>query len=193
MTYYSVRIEGRKRKTRFKGSRHTVYKKLHDRGYYFDKKAKLWKAEELRAAAEQERAETEQRPKNILLLISIGDYKHVEFDIIVKCVFSAEEFKNLIERSKTIEDAHERIRKETIDMAAAKLRANSHYGLAKMLLHNTEIDYVAGGEYTWTEERPTAAEFTRFEIRNEDRLAEINAKRKTPEEYSTKQKKIEVD
>ena len=181
MTYYSVRIEGRKRKTRFKGSRHTVYKKLHDRGYYFDKKAKLWKAEE------------EQRPKNILLLISIGDYKHVEFDIIVKCVFSAEEFKNLIERSKTIEDAHERIRKETIDMAAAKLRANSHYGLAKMLLHNTEIDYVAGGEYTWTEERPTAAEFTRFEIRNEDRLAEINAKRKTPEEYSTKQKKIEVD
>ena len=175
MTYYSVRIEGRKQKTRFKGSRHTVYKKLHDKGYYFDKKAKLWKRE------------------NILLLISIGDYKHVEFDIIIKRVFAAEEFENLIERSKTIEDAHEKIRKETIDMAAAKLRANGHYGLAKMLLHNTNIDYVSGGEYTWTEEQSSAAEFTRFDIRNEDRLAEINSKRKTPEKYNTKQKKIEVD
>ena len=188
MTHYSVRIYGRSRKTRFNGSRRTVYKKLHQRGYSYDKSVRVWREE----ATEQKKIE---KPKlqNVKLLLSVGDYKHTEFDVIIKRVFSGEEFRNLIERSGNIEDAHNRIRDETIDMAAAKLRANGHYGLAKMLLHNTNIDYVSGGEYTWTEEQSSAAEFTRFDIRNEDRLAEINSKRKTPEKYNTKQKKIEVD
>ena len=176
---YSVRIEGRKRKTTFRGSRKTVYKKLHAKGYKYDKTLKLWKIEQQR---------------NILLLISIGDYKHVSFDIIIKRVFAADDFKNLIERSSSVEVAHERIRNETIEMAAAKLRSNGHYGLASMLKHNTEIDYVAGGQYIWTDEQPAEVAFTRFDIRDDDRLAEVNSKRVVPKEYDAKnQKKIEVD
>ena len=176
---YSVRIEGRKRKTTFRGSRKTVYKKLHLKGYVYDKKLKLWK---------------KKQQRNILLLISIGDYKHVSFDIIIKRVFAADDFKNLIERSSSVEVAHERIRNETIEMAAAKLRSNGHYGLASMLKHNTEIEYVAGGQYTWTAEQPADVTFTRFDIRDDDRLAEVNSKRITPKEYDAKnQKKIEVD
>ena len=184
---YSVRIEGRKRKTSFRGSRKTVYRKLHVKGYAYDKKLKLWTKEQIQLPLQR-------KQRNILLLISIGDYKHVSFDIIIKCVFAADDFKNLIERSSSVEAAHERIRNETIDMAAAKLRSNGHYGLASMLKHNTEIDYVAGGEYTWTDEQPAEVAFVRFDIRGEDRLAEVNSKRVVPKEYDAKnQKKIEVD
>lgn len=128
---------------------------------------------------------------NIMLLISIGDYKHVSFDIIIKRVFSADDFKNLIERSKTVEDAHERIRNETIDMAAADLRSRGHFGLANMLKKNTEIEYVQGGEYTWTDEPVQDTHFIRFDIRRESRLQEILSKRDVPKEYDAKnQKKI---
>jgi hypothetical protein len=176
MTYYSVKICGRKRKTPFKGGRHTVYKKLHSRGYGYDKKTLCWKLPE----------------QNVLLLISIGDYKHTSFDIIIKRVFSADEFKNLMLRSKEIETAHERIRNETIDMAAAKLRNNGHFGLASMLKHNTDIDYVEGGEYTWTDEKTQDAEFTRFDINGQSRLNDIKSKRIVPQEYDAKkQKKID--
>lgn len=41
-THYSVRLEGRKRKTSFKGSRHTVYKKLAKLGYSYDRSARRW-------------------------------------------------------------------------------------------------------------------------------------------------------
>ena len=159
-------------------------KRLHELKYSYDKHYRAWKKEQ------------PQHPpqRNILLLISIGDYKHVSFDIIIKRVFAADDFKNLIERSSSVEVAHERIRNETIEMAAAKLRSNGHYGLASMLKHNTEIDYVAGGEYTWTDEQLAEVAFTRFDIRDDDRLAEVNSKRITPKEYDAKnQKKIEVD
>ena len=179
--YYSVKICGRARKTPFKGSRHAVYRKLHVRGYSYSHYSRCW----------QQRVEPPPPEQNILLLISIGDYRHTEFDIIIKRVFTADDFKNLVQRSKTIEQAHERIRNETIEMAAAKLRSNKQYGLAKMLQHNTDIDYVAGGEYTWTDEQPTDVEFTRFDIRNSDRLKDIQSKRIIPEGYDVKkQKKI---
>jgi predicted regulator of amino acid metabolism with ACT domain len=42
MPYYSVRIEGRSRKTSFKGSRHKVYEKLHKKGYSYDRKKRIW-------------------------------------------------------------------------------------------------------------------------------------------------------
>lgn len=170
MTYYSVRIEGRSRKTRFAGSRKIVYKKLHALGYVYDRKRLYWK----------------RQTNNVLLLISVGDYKHVKFDVIIKRVFSAEDFKNCMQRSRKIDTAHERIRNETIDMAARLLRSNGHFGLASMLESNNHIDYVVGGEYTWTSEQPSETTFTRFEIRGEDRLKDILSKRKI-------QKKIDDD
>ena len=137
------------------------------------------------------RAKETVKEQNVKLLISIGDYKHVSFDIIIKRVFSAADFKNLIERSKTVDDAHERIRNETIDMAVADLRSRGHFGLANMLKKNTEIDYVQGGEYTWTDEPAQDTHFTRFDIRGESRLKEILSKREVPKEYNAKnQKKI---
>lgn len=181
MTYYSVKICGRKRKTPFKGSRHVVYKKLHSQSYEYNKKTACWQ---------------KKQKQNVLLLISIGDYKHTSFDIIIKRVFAWADFKNLVERSKTIEEAHDRIRNETIGMAVQQLRNNGHFGLASMLKHNTDVDYVAGGEYTWTDEQPADIRFTRFNIRSNDRLIEINSKREVPHQYSKydkEQKKIEVD
>ena len=137
---------------------------------------------------ETEPKKTEQ---NVLLLISIGDYKHVSFDIIVKRAFTADDFKNLIKRSKTVEDAHERIRNETINLAIADLRSRGHFGLANMLKNNTDIDYVEGGEYTWTDEPAQDTHFTRFDIRGHSRLQEILGKREVPKEYDAKnQKKI---
>lgn len=86
----------------------------------------------------------------------------------------------------------ELIRNETIDMAAAKLRNNGHFGLASMLKHNTDIDYVEGGEYTWTDEKTQDAEFTRFDIKGQSRLDDIKSKRIVPQEYDAKkQKKID--
>ena len=40
--HYSVRIEGRARKTSFKGSKRTVYKKLHKAGYSYSFKNRKW-------------------------------------------------------------------------------------------------------------------------------------------------------
>lgn len=40
--HYSVKIEGRKRKTPFKGSREKVYEKLHKKGYIYNKHTKEW-------------------------------------------------------------------------------------------------------------------------------------------------------
>ena len=189
MTYYSVKICGRKRKTPFKGSRHVVYKKLHSGGYEYNKKTACWQQEQQR-----KKSKKEEQTQNILLLISIGDYKHVKFDIIIKRVFSTDDFKNLVERDKTIEAAHERIRNETISQAVQLLCSNGHFGLASMLKNNTDIDYVAGGEYTWTDDQPADVEFIRFDIRNNSRLEEIKTKREIPKTYDkNKQQKIEVD
>lgn len=189
MAYYSVFICGRKRKTRFKGSKKTVYKKLHLRGYNYNRNTKCWQKT-------TEKLNVKLPMQNVKLLLSIGDYKHTEFDIIIKRVFSAEQFKNLVERSSNITDAHNRIRDETIDMAAASLRNNGHFGLAKMLKNNSSVDYVVGGEYVWTDEQPADAEFTRFQIRGEDRLLEIASKRRVPHEYGSsgkEQKKLKKD
>lgn len=41
-TFYSVKLQGRKRKVRYKGSRRVVYKKLHKLGYSYNKKLKVW-------------------------------------------------------------------------------------------------------------------------------------------------------
>lgn len=40
--FYSVYIKGRKRKTRFQGSRKIVYKKLHKLGYEYNRYLKKW-------------------------------------------------------------------------------------------------------------------------------------------------------
>ena len=186
MTYYSVRIEGRSRKTRFAGSRKIVYKKLHALGYVYDRKRLYWKRPETTEYETEEEVIYKPETNNVLLLISVGDYKHVKFDVIIKRVFSAEDFKNCMQRSRKIDTAHERIRNETIDMAARLLRSNGHFGLASMLESNNHIDYVVGGEYTWTSEQPSETTFTRFEIRGEDRLKDILSKRKI-------QKKIDDD
>jgi hypothetical protein len=105
-------------------------------------KAKLKRLHELNYIYTNNVWKKEQPAENVLLLISIGDYKHVKFDIIIKRVFSADDFKNLIERDKTIEAAHERIRNETISQAVQLLRSKGHFGLASMLKNNEEIDYV---------------------------------------------------
>jgi hypothetical protein len=173
MVYYPVRIEGRKRKTRFTGSRHVVYRKLHKRGLFYDVKRRYWKP--------VEQAPVEQ---NVLLLIAIGDYKHMKFDIILKRVIAAADFKNLIERSKNIEAAHIRIFEETLNMGLAFLRSRGHFGLVSMIKSNVNIDYVAGGEYTWTAEQPQEAHFIRFDIRDKDRLQEVLNMRIVPEQYS---------
>lgn len=157
------------------------WKKFKENKIYVPKKRGWFIREELKK-------KEISKEKNILLLISIGDYKHVDFDIILKRIFDPEDFKNLVNRSKSVESAHERIKNETIDMAAAKLRNNGHFGLAAMLKNNEEVDYVKGGEYTWTEEQPCDVEFVRFDIRKQNRLKEINTKRVT--EYK-KQKKLD--
>lgn len=132
--------------------------------------------------------------RNIKLLISVGDYKHVHFDIILKRVFSEKEYRLLLERSKDNEEyAHTRIRDDTIKSGISLLIENKHYGLASMLRHNVNIEYVVGGEYTWTNERPQPTHFIRFEIRGKDRLEEIKLVRKVPEGYDTKQKKLEEE
>lgn len=188
--YYSVRIEGRKRKTRFKGSRNTVYRKLHERGFSYDRKARLWR-EPIIEITEEIKKPIQKEP-NIKILISIGDYKHVDFDIIIKRVISSEDFRNLVSRNPE-DGTYERIRSETIDMAAADLRSRGHFGLAKMLGKNINIDYVEGGEFVETGESETnGIVFERFDIRGDDRLSEINGNRKVPKSYDTeKQRKIE--
>ncbi len=40
--YYSVHIADRKQKTRFKGGRGVVYKKLHKKGYTYSRKYRRW-------------------------------------------------------------------------------------------------------------------------------------------------------
>ena len=78
-------------------------------------------------------------------------------------------------------------------MAAADLRSRGHFGLAKMLGKNINIDYVEGGEFVETGESETnGIVFERFDIRGDDRLSEINGNRKVPKSYDTeKQRKIE--
>ena len=188
--YYSVRIEGRKRKTRFKGSRNTVYRKLHERGLSFDRKARLWR-EPIIEITEEITKQIQKEP-NIKILISIGDYKHVDFDIIIKRVITSEDFRNLVSRNPE-DGTYERIRSETIDMAAADLRSRGHFGLAKMLGKNINIGYVEGGEFVETGESETnGVVFERFDIRGDDRLSEINGNRVVPKGYDTsKQRKIE--
>ena len=188
--YYSVRIEGRKRKTRFEGSRNTVYRKLHERGFSFDRKARLWR-EPIIEITEEIKKPIQKEP-NIKILISIGDYKHVDFDIIIKRVISSEDFRNLVSRNPE-DGTYERIRSETIGMAAVDLRSRGHFGLARMLGKNINIDYVEGGEFVETGESETnGIVFERFDIRGDDRLSEINGNRKVPKGYDTaKQRKIE--
>ncbi len=178
------------------GRKQTRYVKIKTEGISKSaiQKAKLKRLHELNYVKEHNIWKKEQPTENVLLLISIGDYKHVKFDIIIKRIFSADDFKNLIERDKTIEAAHERIRNETISQAVQLLRSKGHFGLASMLKNNTDIDYVAGGEYTFTDEQPQDVEFTRFDIRNDSRLEEIKTKREIPKNYDKdKQQKIEVD
>lgn len=195
--FYSVKIAGRQRKTRFVGSKKTVYKKLHRQGYRYERLGREWiMVQELHLEPEQKRPEQpeETEPEqNVMLLISIGDYKHAEFDIIIKRIFTAQDFRNLVERSDTVEESHMRIRNETIDMAIAKLRENGHFGLASMMKHNSNIDYVLGGEYTWTSEAAQDVEFTRFLIRGTDALKQINSKRAVPLNYNKRQSKINED
>lgn len=172
---------------KLKYNEYRVYYNNHSHIIY--KTEKKWKKfKENKIYVYKKRGWIIRKEKNILLLISIGDYKHVDFDIILKRIFDPEDFKNLVNRSKSVESAHERIKNETIDMAAAKLRNNGHFGLAAMLKNNEEVDYVKGGEYTWTEEQPCDVDFVRFDIRKKNMLKEINSKRVT--EYK-KQKKLD--
>jgi hypothetical protein len=158
-------------------------KRLHKLGYTYNKNKKAWD----KKRKEQKPLKKEiKKEQNILLLISIGDYKHTKLDIIIKRVFSADEFKELISRSKTIEDAHERIRNETINIAIQKLRENKHFGLASMIKNNTDIDYVTGGQYEWTEQPQQDTHFIRFDIKGISRLNEINEERIVPDNYDTK-------
>lgn len=176
-------------------------KRLHELNKIYDRHNKSWKQKiELKNEPENEQPENEQpeneqpeneqteNEQNVNLTISIGDYEHTEFDIILKRVFSKEEYQNLIERSSSVEIAHERMRKETIDMAILQLRKNKHFGLAKMLKNNDNIDYVEGGEYTWTNEQPQEAEFIRFDIRGQNKLKEISTKRKIQKKIIEKEK-----
>ena len=172
--YYPVRIAGRSRKTRFSGSRNTVYKKLHERGYSYDRHQGLWMSGEPVSMPKPKKhaKKPKSRESNKKLIVAVGDYKGVAFDILIQQIMDSQEYGQYI--------SLEGLRDEILDRAASLLRDRGQFGLAAMLDKSTTV---RGLEVTDTQEDVSAPEFVRFKIRGEERLDEIKTKREVPDMY----------
>ena len=180
--FYSVRIFGRSRKARFSGSRNTVYKKLHERGYSYDRHQGLWMPGEPVSMPKPKKPilKRKSREPNKKLVVAVGDYKGVEFDILILQIMTNGEYD--------MYTSPEGLRDEILDRAASLLRDRGQFGLAAMLDKSTTVH---GLEVTDTQENEMGPEFVRFKIRGDERLSEILTKREVPDMYK-KHKQVKL-
>lgn len=142
--------------------RFTVAKKSHRANVYY----KLKNEEKIKNKAEK------QPNENIKFILSLGDYKDMDVDIIIERIMSAEEYQKY--------KNNEGIFKEMKDAAFGILMDNKQFGFATMLkTYNVEGQEAP----TWTDEETHDSQFTRFDIRGIDMLFEATHQRVVPEKY----------
>lgn len=115
---------------------------------------------------------------NVRIIVSIGDYKNVHFDILTEMVITKE-----IYDSKTDEQWINFMCEE----AQRELRKHKHYGLAEMIRKNT---YTRGIDIDYTKEPLSPFKFIRFIVRDKDRLAEVLRDRPTEYKKEDKEQKV---
>ena len=190
MVYYSVKIAGRSRKTRFKGSRHVVYRKLHELGCQYNKSKAEWSAE----------LKIEPKIKsNVEVIITAyvyktwttdteGNRKHkLELDIVGRIVMEQSRFQ-------TIKNPPDYFK----EIIILQLLRNKYSGLATAIRNSvTEEDIKNGLQYTKTSDKPSDFEFVRALIsvdgHKKDYTESINEGKSNTAKLKEHQNKINED
>lgn len=118
------------------------------------------------------------KAKNVRIIVSVGDYKHTSFDILMSKVVSKDEYNG-----KTNEQWINYMCEE----AQRKLRKNKQYGMAEMIRNNTNT---RGIDAEYTNDNKEEFKFTRFDIRGEDKLKEMTSKRVDTYKKEDKEQKV---
>ncbi len=179
MSYYSVMIAGRSRKTRFKGSRHKVYSKLHKLGYSYNKKLRFW-----HMPANVKARYAPVKNVEVIMTIYIFETKDnsgrtLELDVVAKMVISLERYK----RISSVPEYFKAIVKNQFE--------NKHYGgLAAAIEYVDNNTFKSGLQITYTNAAEMPFEFVRVRINGIDYLKKI---KEGVSNVKSTQRKLEPD